>query len=130
MGHFTEASKPAARSALATAYPASSGSHGHEWVGAVGRSSTEKVSAERAGVSQLRSSRPRPAVWCSATTTSPWPAPARPRSATSALVEPASSTTSTVEPRQQVGIGRGQPLGIEGWALRPAPGSHALAFHG
>ena len=60
------------------------------------RSSTDKVSADRAGVSHVRSSRPRPAVWCSATTTRPSPAaPARARPATSTLVDGVASTTST-----------------------------------
>ena len=90
-------------SALSTAYPASSGSHGQEAVGAVGRSSTEKVSPERGGVSHVRSSRPRPAVWCSAATTSPSAAPDLARSMTSALVEAASSTTSTVRPVSRSG---------------------------
>ena len=62
---------------------------------ASGRSRVEKVSAARSGVSQVRSSRPRPAVWCSVTTTSHSGAPSRARSATRALVDPACGTTST-----------------------------------
>ena len=45
--------------------------------------------------SQRRPSRPRPAVWLSATRTRPSGAPARAASATSALVEPVSATTRT-----------------------------------
>ena len=40
-----------------------------------GRAAREKVSAARGGVTQVRSSRPRPAVWWSATTTRPSAAP-------------------------------------------------------
>ena len=82
----------------------------------VGRSSTENVSAAPAGVSQVRSSRPRPAVWCSATTTSPSGAPCRARSATSALVDGASvdaprrpgraASSAAIEPCRGVGGGR------------------------
>ena len=78
------------------AYPVSSGSHGQSAGSALGTSSTDRVSADRAGVSHVRSRRPRPAVWCSATTTRPSPAaPLRARSATRALVDGAASTTST-----------------------------------
>ena len=95
-GHFSAAvGEPVSRRALATATPVSSGSQGQAAASTSGRSSTEKVSAERAGVIQVRSRRPRPAVWCSATTTRPSAAPARARSATRALVEGAASTTST-----------------------------------
>ena len=45
---------------MLTAYPVSSGSQGHDAAGTVGRSSTEKVSPERGGVSHERSRRPRP----------------------------------------------------------------------
>ena len=52
-----------------------------------GRSSTENGQRRpRPGSPSCRSRRPRPAVWCSATTTSPSGAPARARSATRALV--------------------------------------------
>ena len=78
-----------------------------------GRSSTEKVSAARAGSPRLRSSRPRPAVWCSATTTSP-SARARPRPArpTSALVERGLAR----RPRRRIRPSPPQGGGIEGWA--------------
>ena len=55
---------------------------------ASGRSSTDRVRPARGGETQVRSSRPRPAVCCSATTTSPAGSPSRARSATTALVEP------------------------------------------
>src|SRR5437764_610494 len=57
---------------------------------------------ERGGVGavdQVRPSRPRPAVWWSATTTSPSPAPARAASTASVLVDPISSKNRTVAKR-------------------------------
>ena len=53
LGHFTPAAKPRACSVRPTAYPVSSGSHGHCSAGTDGRTRTEKVSADRAGVSQV-----------------------------------------------------------------------------
>ena len=77
------------------ANPTSRGSHGQLPGREVGPSRTENVSPARGGVSQVRSSRPRPAVWCSATTHEPACSPARARSVTTALVEAVSSRTST-----------------------------------
>ncbi len=71
-GHFTVAVEPGRPQRLVTAYPVSSGSHGQVAVGSRRAGAAPRRSApERAGVSQVRSSRPRPAVWCSATTTRP-----------------------------------------------------------
>ena len=117
LGHFRATSGSRSASAAWTAYPVSSGSHGHDAAGTSGRSSTENVSDERAGVSQARSSRPRPAVWCSADQHQPrLLGPARARSATAALVEGADSTTSTRQPRASP-AGRGRGVGeVPGWA--------------
>ena len=55
-----------------TASPVSSGSHGQRSAARRPGAAAPRTSAPTAaGVSQVRSSRPRPAVWCSATTTSP-----------------------------------------------------------
>ena len=59
-----------------------------------GRSSTLTVSPEPGGDTQLRPSRPRPASWCSATSTVRSGAPAAAAASRSALVEPVRSTTS------------------------------------
>ena len=67
LGHFRAMSGSRSASAAWTAYPVSRGSHDHDVGGTSGRSSTENVSDERAGVSHTRSRRPRPAVWCSVT---------------------------------------------------------------
>ena len=82
----------------------SSGSQGQSAAATCGTSSTDTVSADRAGVSHVLSSRPRPAVWCSATTTRPSPAaPVRARPASSSLVDGVDSTTST---DQSTGVSR------------------------
>src|SRR6478609_1722248 len=119
LGHFSAMSGSRSARAAWTAYPVRSGSHGHDAAGTSGRSSTENVSDERGGVSQARSRRPRPAVWCSVTSTSPGSSPARARSATAALVDGADSTTSTRQPagvasRSRSRGGRGAGLGVMG----------------
>ena len=101
LGHLRRAStSPSRLTVVATARPARSGSQPQDGrVAAGGRSSTEKVSAERSGAVHARSRRPRPATWCSATTTSPSGAPVAAAATTSALVEPVSSTTSRSRPQ-------------------------------
>ena len=80
-GHLSWASTAAtSRTAAATATPASSGSQPSRARGtAAGRSSTEKVRAARGGDTQVRPSRPRPAICCSAASTRPSGSPGRPR---------------------------------------------------
>ena len=60
-----------------------------------GRSSTLTVSPDPGGETQLRASRPRPASWCSATSTVRSGAPAAAAASRSAFVEPVRSTKST-----------------------------------
>src|SRR5215472_2486991 len=97
-GHFSCASTPdTSRTASATATPASSGSQPRRARGtASGRSSTEKVRAARGGDTQVRPSRPRPAVCCSAASTAPSGSPSAARASRSALVDPVTAVTSTV----------------------------------
>ena len=118
LGHFREASTPvAARTPSTTARPVSSGSHGQRATGtASGRTSSENVSAARGGVTHTRSSRPRPAVWCSVATTSPAGSPARARSATSAFVDGDAASTSTRQPvaAQASGSSGGRLVGGSG----------------
>ena len=125
LGHFRAMSGSRSASAACTAYPVSSGSHGQSCAGRSGRSSTEKVSELRAGVSHTRSSRPRPAVWCSVTTTRPSSSPARARSATTALVDGVASVTSTRQPggatrRSGSSAGRGAGTEVMGTRLAHA----------
>ena len=109
LGHFSWAGTAAsARSALATATPASSGTQPRAAGGAAGRSSTEQISAVPGRLTQVRPSRPRPAVCAPATSTRPSAAPARAAWSRSALVEPVSATTR---------ISRHRPPGlITAWA--------------
>ena len=75
---------------------------------ASGSKTAENVSAAPGGVTQARSSRPRPASWWSATTTRWLPGSA----AASALVEPASaSATSAVRPQPEGGLVERRPSG-------------------
>ena len=60
-----------------------------------GRSTTVISNDEPGGASHVRPNRPRPAVWWSATTTTPSGAPARARSAASRLVESSSAWRRT-----------------------------------
>ena len=83
------ASRPQrSRTASATARPPDSGSQPQRATGSVGRSSTEKVRPARGGEVHCRSSRPRPAVCRSATTTSPAGSPASARSRTTSVRRP------------------------------------------
>ena len=69
-------------------------------------------SDEPGGASQVRPSRPRPAVWWSATTTRPSPAPARAASRTWRLVESSRANHSTRHgPRAEVRAGAGIAVG-------------------
>ena len=87
-------------------------------IGAAGRSSTEKVSPARGGDVQVRSSRPRPALWCSATSTVRSGAVAS--RSRSALVDSVSSTTSIRAHR----VVRARPAGRRRRSAR-APHVHA-----
>ena len=94
LGHFSRTSTRAVSdTASATASPTSGDSQPHRTGSTVGRHSTEKVRPARGGDTQVRSSRPRPWSWCSATRTSPPGSPARAAAARSAFVEPVTSTT-------------------------------------
>src|SRR5215472_2471503 len=95
LGHFRLARTPAwASMAVTTATPVSSGSQPRAAGGTPpGRSSTENVSAAPGWLCQLRSSRPRPAVCSSATSTDPAAAPALAAAIRSAFVDPVLSTT-------------------------------------
>ena len=104
LGHLRRTSSSAnGPSAPATATPASNGNQPHEPAAtSLGRSSTEKVSPERAGAAQIRSSRPRPAVCDSATSTVPDSAPARADAASSALVDATESSDADRRPGARV----------------------------
>ena len=97
LGHLTPTSfTPAARTASATATPASNGIQPHAWTVAGTSRRTEKVNPSPGRLIHERSRRPRPAVCSSATSNCPWPAtPTR-----SAFVDPVRSTT----------CGIGQPI--------------------
>src|SRR5256886_738940 len=96
LGHLRTAStSPSRRTVSTSATPASSGSHPYHRGVVRGRSRTLTASPARGGEVHWRSSRPRPALWRSATTTSPSAAPARAAAATSALVDPVSVVTTT-----------------------------------
>lgn len=129
LGHLTAAAAyPRLRSVLATVCPVRSGSHGQLVAGTVGRSRTEKTSEERGGASQVRSRRPRPAVWCSATTTVPSGAPSRARSVATALVDGTLSTTSTARsgasPESSAASSDGRRIGAAVTGTRLAYGPH------
>src|SRR6186997_3275475 len=93
-GHLSCTERPSVRSSVsATAMPATRESCGAGGSGG-GFSRTEKRSAVPAGASQLRPSRPRPAVWWSATTS----APSGSDVSTSSCVDSQDSTSSRGSP--------------------------------
>ena len=126
LGHLRSAGTPAApRRASATATPASSGSHGH-CRGVPTGPQQHREGQRGPGRASPRPGRagPGPAVWCSATTTSPSAAPARgPLGRRSALVEPASVDDLDVEPGHRAAAraasrgGRGAGSGFMGTRL-------------
>ena len=63
LGHLTAGVPPRRRTTSATARPVANGISGQCWSASSGRTTAEKVSAEPAGVAQVRSIRPRPAIW-------------------------------------------------------------------
>ena len=94
LGHFSRASTPVA-SATASASATATAIVTAPATGAGGRNSTDTSSALPGGATQLRARRPRPAVWWSATTTIPSPAPSRARPSASLLVDPVSAHQRT-----------------------------------
>jgi hypothetical protein len=125
-GHFSRASTSASRvTARCTESPASSGSQPQLRAGTAGpgRSSTENVSPARGGDVHCRSSRPRPAVCASATSTSPSGVPAPASATRSAFVEPVAGTTR---------ISRHSPPGRTSAAVsaRPDSGGRSRSDHG
>jgi len=64
---------------------------GERIAGKAGRRITENVSALPRGATHARPLRPRPRVWKSAITTSPWSAPASARRCASSFVDSSSS---------------------------------------
>ena len=111
LGHFTAASNPAVAQRRAHGVPGQQrAATATSAAGTVGRSSTENVSADRGGVSHDRSRRPRPAVWCSATITSPsgraGAAPARRRARWSSRPPRPPPPDGSGEPRSASRAGR------------------------
>jgi hypothetical protein len=87
--------------------------------GAGGRSRTDTSSEPPGGATHVRSRRPRPAVWWSATTTMPSGAPSRASARASALVEPVSATQRTSANREPGGTVT--PRGRSPSELAPSP---------
>ncbi len=96
-GHLRSASTCAwSRIVAATTSPTRSGSHGQRPASTpVGRTSSDIESPDRAGALQVRPRRPRPAVWCSAISTTPSSSVVRARSTRSAFVDGEASVTAT-----------------------------------
>ena len=103
LGHFRLTSRPAwPCNAATTETPASNGSQPRLPGGtAAGRSKTEKVSAAPGWLCQLRSSRPRPRVCSSATSTEPASAPALAAASRSWFVDPVLATTVSSDQRSE-----------------------------
>ena len=99
-GHFTTTSAPAGSTdAIASriAAPATSGNQPRSWSSRSARTSTLAASVSPAGAVQVRSSRPRPAVWCRVATTLPCCCSGAAASR-SALVDPVSAGAVMVAP--------------------------------
>ena len=113
LGHFRRGVGARAAQRTATAYPVSSGSHGHS-APAARVDQQHREGQRRAGPASPRCGRAGrgPAVWCSATTTRPSRPPARARSATSALVERRRRRRTST----RAGDGAGEAAGVEGRA--------------